>query len=305
MPTLARPEVKLNYLQLGAGENLVLIHGLGANLSFWYFGAAPLLARTRSLLMYDLRGHGRSSMPDTGYDLHQMVRDLVELLDFLSIDRADIVGHSFGGRVALALTALHPERVRNLVVADTQLRALQPPVRLSQWPYWEQWKAELRDGDLSELPGDDEVIDFKLLAAFSRTHANIANEGSARISLRARNMGEKGLKRWQELMERTSADLEFEDDSFLVPSTLNSIATPTLLAFGRFSHCLLTADRLLDCLPNARLVLVPGSGHFFPIVRPRFFARVVEAFLNGQEAGRAPLMPRRLARRFGARRFSK
>ncbi len=77
MPSLATPEVKLNYLQLGAGEHLVLIHGLGANLSFWYFGAARLLAHTHNLLMYDLRGHGRSSMPEEGYSLHRMVRDLV------------------------------------------------------------------------------------------------------------------------------------------------------------------------------------------------------------------------------------
>src|ERR1700733_231744 len=116
MPSLATREVRLNYLQFGTGEPLVLIHGLGANLSFWYFGAARILARTRCLLMYDLRGHGRSSMPREGYGLHQMVSDLVDLLDILGIERADIAGHSFGGRVALALAALHPHRVRNVVI---------------------------------------------------------------------------------------------------------------------------------------------------------------------------------------------
>jgi pimeloyl-ACP methyl ester carboxylesterase len=300
MPNFVTPEVKLNYLQLGAGEQLVLIHGLGANLSFWYFGAAPLLARTRNLLMYDLRGHGRSSMPENGYNLHQMARDLVDLLDFLSIDRADIVGHSFGGRIALAFAALHPERVRNLVIADTQLRALQPPMRLSQWPYWEKWKAELKGRGLTDLPSDDSIISYKLLAKFSESYGNIANEGRARISLHNRDMGEKGLERWQELLARTSADREFAQESFLVPATLETITKPTLLAFGKFSHCLPTANRLLDCLGNSRLIIVPGAGHFFPIVRPRFFARALEAFLTRKEPSGAPATTRRRMRHFGA-----
>jgi len=304
MPSLATPEVKLNYLQLGGGEHLVLIHGLGANLSFWYFGAARRLSRTHSLLMYDLRGHGRSSMPERGYGLQQMARDLVELLDFLAIDRADIAGHSFGGRVAMAFAALHPERVRNLVVADTQLRALQPPVRLSEWAHWKQWKAELEGHGLSDLPSDESIIGHKLLARFSQANGNIANEGRARISLRTRDMGEKGLERWQELLARTSADREFEDESFLVPSTLRTISTPTLLAFGKFSHCLPTADRLLDFLPNARLIVIPGAGHFFPIVKPGFFARVIEAFLIRQQTGGVRLPARRRMRRLAASRFS-
>lgn len=304
MPSLATPAVKLNYLQLGSGEPLVLIHGLGANLSFWYFGAARILSRTRCLVMYDLRGHGRSSMPQEGYGLQQMVRDLVDLLDFLGIQRADIAGHSFGGRVALAMAALHPERVRSLVVADTQLRALQPPVRLSEWTHWASWKAELEGQGLRDLPTSESIIDHKLLVRFSQAHGHGANRG-ARISLHTRDMGEKGLERWQKLLARTSADRDFEDELFLVPSTLHTISTPTLLMFGKFSHGLPTARRLLECLPNARLITIPGAGHFFPIVKPRFFARAIETFLVRQETGSSALVARRRRRRVAARRMQK
>jgi pimeloyl-ACP methyl ester carboxylesterase len=304
MPNLATTSgVKLNYLQLGHGENLVLIHGLGANLSFWYFGAARLLARTRNLLLYDLRGHGRSSMPIQGYGLQQMVCDLVELMDFLCIDRADIAGHSFGGRVAMAFAALHPERVRNLVIADTQVRALQPPVRLSEWSYWGRWKEELQARGLKDLPSEESLISHRLLAKLSQANYNVVSQGRARISLHTRDMGDKGLKSWQELMARTSANRDFEDESLLVPSRLEAISTPTLLAFGKFSHSLPTADRLLDCLPNARLIIIPGAGHFFPIVKPTFFARVIEAFLIRQQTASAPIAVRRRIRRFAANRF--
>lgn len=304
LPGLAAAKVKLNYLQVGDGEHLVLIHGLGANLSFWYFGAARLLARRRNVLMYDLRGHGRSAMPKEGYALQHMVRDLVELLDLLGIERADVAGHSFGGRVALAFAAQHPERVRNLIVADTQIRALQPPVRLSEWAYWQTWKAELESQGLSDLPSDNSIISHRLLARLSQAHGNLANEGRARISLRTRDMGDKGLQRWQQLLAGTSADRDFEDESLLVPATLKKISAPTLLAFGKFSHCLPTAERLLNYLTDARLLIIPGAGHFFPIVKPAFFARAVDAFVISRQAGGAPLAARRRLRRFAASRLS-
>jgi pimeloyl-ACP methyl ester carboxylesterase len=112
-------------------------------------------------------------------------------------------------------------------------------------------------------------------------------------------MGQKGLERWEKLLAHTSADREFGDESFLAPARLETISMPTLLAFGKFSHCLPTADRLLDYLPNSRLIIIPGAGHFFPIVKPAFFARVIEAFLIRQSGG-APLPARRRLRRFAA-----
>ncbi len=290
----ARPGsgVELNHVQLGAGEDLVLVHGLGANISFWYFGAARLLARYRSVLMYDLRGHGRSPMPPTGYDLGSMAGDLRRLLEQYNISRADIVGHSFGGRVALTFAAHHPEMVRKLVVADTQLRALQPPMRLSDWPHWPRWKSELQDLGLERPPSDDSVIDYKLLVELSQGGdlADTGRPARQRIALRSRDMGVKGTRRWRQLLQATSAGQDFEDEFPLDSATLSNIPAPTLLMFGEWSHCLPTAHGLLDRVPDSRLVLVPGAGHFFPVVKPVLFTRALMAFLNGE---RAPLRARR------------
>jgi hypothetical protein len=63
--------------------------------------------------------------------------------------------------------------------------------------------------------------------------------------------------------------------------------------YGKFSHCLPTANGLMEHLPDARLVTIPGAGHFFPVVKPLFFARALDRFL-----GQRP-MP---ARRIGPRR---
>ena len=297
MTALPATAIELNHVQVGAGEDLVLVHGLGANVSFWYFGAARLLSRYRSVLMYDLRGHGRSPMPPTGYSLPAMAADLRRLLDRYNIGAADIVGHSFGGRVALTFAAQHPERVRNLVVADTQLRSLQPAMRLADWPHWPRWKAELQGLGLEKPPSDDSIIDYKLLVELSHS-GNVADVGRPtrqRIALRSRDMGVRGTRRWRELLQTTSAGQDFEDESPLDSPTLAKIGARTLLMFGELSHCMPTAHGLLQRLPDARLAVVPGAGHFFPVVKPVLFARGLMAFLNG-DAG----PPR--ARRAGGRR---
>ncbi len=283
-PVAVEPE--LNCVRLGAGDALVLIHGLGANLSFWFFGAAQLLAARRHVIMYDLRGHGRSPMPLTGYTLSAMADDLRGLLDRIGVAKADIVGHSFGGRVALTFAVQHAERVRNLVIADTQLRALQGPVRLREWPHWVRWKAELQSLGLKNPPSDDSVIDYKLLAELGQC-GDIANSGTPsrrRIALRSRQMGARSAQRWQQLLQQTSAPREFEEESPLDRRGLASITAPTLLMFGKLSHCLPTAQGLLDLLPNARLMLIPGAGHFFPVVKPLYFERGLVSFLGRPEA---------------------
>lgn len=304
MPELvAQDDVKLNYMQVGTGNPLVLIHGLGANVSFWYFGAARALATERSVLMYDQRGHGRSSMPPSGYDLGHQADDLAALMTHNGIAQADIVGHSFGGLVALAFASRYPERVRSLVVADSHVRGLQSPTRLADWPHWKTWRTTLISNGLETPPPDDSVIDYKLLASLSQftAPAGQARPRKAR-AVRPREMGDKGLARWKTLLEETSATRDFEDETLVDPDSIGEIEAPTLLMFGKLSHCLPSADGLLTCLPNARLLVVPGAGHFFPLVKAPFFSRAVNLFLARQE-GTAPIRPRGRRRLREARRL--
>lgn len=290
-------EANLNCVSLGAGEDLVLIHGLGANLSFWFFGGAQLLAKRRRVIMYDLRGHGRSPMPRTGYSLAAMAADLYELLDRVGAAKVDIVGHSFGGRVALAFASAYAERVRNLIIADTQLGALQAPMRLRDWAHWPRWRAQLQASGLDKPPSDDAVIDYKLLVELSQC-GDVANgHGSVRRRgpLRPRQIGGRTAVQWQRLLQQTTAAAEFEDERPLDKAGLAAINAPTLLMFGEFSHCLPTANGLLELLPDARFILVPGAGHFFPIVKPVYFERGLNSFL-GQAAADSGLQPIRRSR---------
>jgi len=279
MTVLALPDVQLNYQQVGDGTPVTMVHGLGANMAFWYLGPSRLMTQQNNLLMYDLRGHGVSTMPDQGYTLDQMCDDLVGLLDTTGIERTDLVGHSYGARVALAFAARHPERVSTLTVADTQIRALQPPMRLADWPHWDRWKEDLRAQGRVDLPSDDELIDFRLLAELGQS---MGRQGAPkrRINLNSRVMGDKGRKRWMKLLEETSAGHELHDESQLTEEELQKIEVPTMLMYGNLSHCLPTSDALQDLLPDSRRVVVSGAGHFFPIVKPKTFARAYQQFLQ-------------------------
>src|SRR5262245_9625499 len=111
--------VKLHYLVQGAGEPVVLIHGLHASAAInWQKpGVMADLAKTHRVLALDLPGHGRSDKPDKedAYGL-QLVEDVVLLLDHLKIQKAHVVGYSLGGMVAVKLMARHPERVASCLV---------------------------------------------------------------------------------------------------------------------------------------------------------------------------------------------
>lgn len=360
MPTLIHADLRQFYHLVGPALSpgrvpVALIHGLGANLAFWYLGALRHMGSDRTVLLHDLRGHGASSMPERGYGLGQMVEDFRGLLDHLGIARADVVGHSHGARVALLFALNYPERVASLTLADTQLRALQGPMTLGEWPHWPAWKSDLGARGVTSFPPDDAVIDFKLLAelgprsaggrggrsvvdlspdgvkgrmgggfaaslagglaggsgAARRLGGAGAGAGSGaglggagpvlgrrgaggegvggglrRIDLQSRQMGARGAERWAALLERTEASAELQDESAIDLAALPGLTMPVLLLYGALSHCLPTSDRLLERMPQARRLLIPGGGHFFPIVKPRAFARALGVFLSGAGAGR-------------------
>lgn len=307
---------------------VALIHGLGTNLAFWYLGAMRHLARDRTFILHDLRGHGASSMPAKGYGLDQMADDFRLLLDRLGIVRAHVVGHSHGARVALAFALTHPDRVESLTIADTQIRALQPPMRLGDWSYWTEWKADLVSRGVTSFPSEDAIIDFRLLAELGprsaggkmlaetpvlhapdwsvdwsvdmptdhfrprqvarregRLEGRLEGRGDGRrIDLQSRQMGARGADQWKALLETTAAPDEMHDESAIPPDALQRLTMPVLLMYGDVSHCVPTSDRLMEAIPQARRILIPGAGHFFPIVKPRLFARALRVFLARVEA---------------------
>lgn len=121
MPLIDVRGIGVHAVCLGEGPPVVMVHGLlVGSLAQWYFTTAPALAPKHRVVLYDLRGHGRSERPGTGYDLPTLAADLAGLLAALAIDGpVDLVGHSYGALVALHYARTHP--VRRLVLVDAPL----------------------------------------------------------------------------------------------------------------------------------------------------------------------------------------
>ena len=101
----------------GGEPPALLLHGIGNYGRVWDFVAAQIAGRLR-LVAPDARGHGDSVAPDTGYAPQDFVADAIAVMDQSGLARPLVVGHSMGGAHAMALAAMHPDRVRGLVLVD-------------------------------------------------------------------------------------------------------------------------------------------------------------------------------------------
>jgi len=111
----------LHYQVSGSGQALVILHGLFGSSDNWR-GLAKQLTTVAQVITVDLRNHGRSPhSTEQTYDL--MADDLAELIDQLNINQIDLIGHSVGGKVAMAFSQRYPELLRKLAVVDIAPRA--------------------------------------------------------------------------------------------------------------------------------------------------------------------------------------
>lgn len=283
--------VRLSYRQAGAGPDVVLVHGIGANMAFWRMEVVRRLARRFRVTVYDLRGHGYSDMAPSGYGTAAMADDLRALLDEIGIERAHLVGHSFGGAIALHAAMLCPDRALSLVLADTVLPALQPAQRLRDWPQWERWAERVRGLGIDVT--DEQPIDQTLLEILAQPEWRPARQGfdvrePLFLPFAGWNGGKRAAQRWLRLLDTTTAREEINAPGGLTGDRIRAVRHPTLAIYGEYSHGLPTLDWLGANLASCRAVVVPGVGHYHPAVKPDFFGTQVEQFLSGLPGKRAP-----------------
>jgi 3-oxoadipate enol-lactonase len=120
--------IQMFYQDQGEGYPLVLIHGFPLDHTIWA-PLFPLLIPEARIITPDLRGFGRSSVPEETYNMDQLADDIAGLLDHLQIERAVVVGHSMGGYVSLAVAQKYPSRLSGLGLLSSQAFADTPERR--------------------------------------------------------------------------------------------------------------------------------------------------------------------------------
>ncbi|HUO71713.1 MAG TPA: alpha/beta hydrolase [Solirubrobacteraceae bacterium] len=266
---------KLHYQLVGEGPDLVMIHGITGNLAVWHLHIVPALADRFRTLTYDLRGHGHSDVPPSGYTPDDMASDLLELLDVLEIERPVLVGHSYGADVALYAAARAPQRVREVIAIEAALPALEASRRHDGWVGWSYWAAALEQAGHT-VPAD--------------RRSDIRYMIRATIDLPKQWGPLKGLPRNPKpllrLLEDTTLPEDYRQIGTLTLDRIETIETPVVLMYAEQSAFIGTFDYLKDHLPDPYPVLLARTewGHFGPLEQPEAVSREIAARLTGAEA---------------------
>jgi len=289
VPTAIVNGVRLNYVQLEDGdgaarEDLVMVHGLATNLAFWYFRYAPEFAKQFRVTLLDLRGHGRSEMPATGYSPAILAGDVAGLLDRLGIEKAHFLAHSFGGVVTMNFACAHPDRVRSLVLADSHISAVRHIETPREWAYG-QGIQPLLDRHGLDLDTKDPYFGYKLLTRVAQWQLRGDSVPDELVELVSPLMGKTGPRtasQWLKLMDTTTAEAEMMGDDGLTLERLRSLQFPILAMYGDNSQARLTGGELLEVWPHAEFRRVRDAGHFFPASRPEEVISGCKRFWGGE-----------------------
>ncbi len=229
-----------------------MLHGLlVGNLATWYFTGARVLARTHEVLLYDLRGHGRSERAPDGYTVPAMCDDLEALIEgFAPSEAVSLVGHSFGALIVLEYALRHPDRVGRLVLVEAPL----PPASTK---------------GLTEFLslGPDEMVE----ALPDALKASVVRGG---------RRGSRLLASLRFLAYETTLIRDLDTAYPVTDAQLASIGCPTLVVAGSDSSCRPAGDRLLERIADAQLVVLSG-GHYLMMDAPGPLARHIVEFLDG------------------------
>lgn len=295
MPVLTLPDLRINYLSLGERQHpelppIVLVHGLGASLGFWYLQIAPKLAQHRRVILLDLRGHGRSSMPAAGYTPAVMADDLLALLDHLRIASVHLLGHSYGGMVALEFAWRNPHRIATLTIADSRMRSVQPTIDMAQWPSGKRYLQYLQSVgiELHEDAADIAIDIFEQLARLRLDRPEAMDRLQEHLpSPFGGSTGDVAARRWLELLNVTAARSDFQHGEDVPLEEFAASGIQTHLLFGEYSQALPSAHAIKRVCSDATLEILPGAGHFFPLSKPE---AVIGHLLNVTRADAAPVL---------------
>ena len=116
-------DIQLNYVERGAGDALILLHGNGESLDY-FAGQLDFFARFYRVIALDTRGHGASPRGSAPFTIRQFAEDLRAFMDEQNIDSAHILGFSDGGNIALSFALKYPQRVRKLILNGANLDPL-------------------------------------------------------------------------------------------------------------------------------------------------------------------------------------
>ena len=266
----------------GSGPVVVLVHGYAENSDSWAPLAADLM-RDHTVVVPDLRGIGRSSKPEGGYDKKTQAKDVRAVVTTLGFDNTSVVAHDIGNMVAYAYAAMHPDKVNRLVVMDAPIPGIEPWNTILLNPG--VWHFNFHGPDAERLVAGRERIYFDRIwndftgdpskpdeATRNLFTATYAQPGGMRA----------GFAQFTAFSQDAADNRVFER----VKLTMPVLAVGGVKSFGPVQAVIMRHVAI-----NVQEAVVPHSGHWLMEESPAYTVSLVRKFLDSP----APAMPTRAA----------
>jgi 3-oxoadipate enol-lactonase len=247
MNSLKLEDWNLYYEEAGAGDPVVLVHGMGSDHTVWN-GILPLLEGEYRVLAVDLRGHGLSGKNPGQCTLKSFARDLIMFLDMLNIEKAHFIGHSMGGAVLMKLAIHHPERIRSLVL-------------ISSFAYTDNHLNRTLTELLKTLPSGYDAF-FDACLKFTYTPKFVEKNRNEFRKIKTINSKTVSIQVLEDTIN-VCLNVDLLDD-------LKNIETPTLIIAGKKDG--FTPPRhgiaIKNAVQSGKFIQINGVGHNLPVEKP-------------------------------------
>ena len=250
-------DIDTAWFEIGRGPALILLHGLADDHRLWRKVLPALVMRNR-VILYDIRGHGQSTLGNAEGNLQQLGDDLVALMDVVDVEKASLAGFSLGGTIVLRVAIDHPERVESLFPVATSSRVGSAAA---------QWYRDRADhaGDLRA------VIDQDTVDAYHISPGELEDGLALRRQSTVDPAGYRNAARAMAALNAAPLDPE-----------LGKIKAPTLvISTDLDQHCPPRAGEIVRAgIPGAVMQVINGSGHMVPAEKPADLGLLIQSFLT-------------------------
>ena len=270
-------DLKVRYLDWGGdGPPVLALHGLASS-AHWYDIVAPMLRDRYRLVAPDQRGHGQTTNAPAGYDWKTLSDDLAGLLDHVGLEEVAVMGHSWGGNVAINFAANFPVRVKRLIMIDGGFL----DGRLFPGATWESFSHRVRPRDvtgdrqefLERLRNQMAAIWSDELERIVQTMVYEDENGQIQDILRPENHAQVIRAMWDEPASMTIPRIECP--TLVVPAGPTPERAGTEFAETRRQMVEAAAQNL----KNGRVHWIPETIHDIGYHKPKELAQVIGDFL--------------------------
>ncbi|MCW4470440.1 alpha/beta hydrolase [Flavobacterium sp. MFBS3-15] len=253
--------LQLYYEIHGSGKPIVLLHGSFMTIGLNWDKLIPELSKTQQVIAIEMQGHGHTADIDRPYSFETLADDVSKLLKYLKIEKADILGYSLGGTVALEFGIKHPEQTGRLIIISSVYQH-------------SGWLPEVNAAMKEFKP------DFFDATPLKPAYEKVAPEP----------------KNWRKFVSKL---MEFDTEDFDIgQANLKAMKSPVLFIMGDndgvdLNH---TAEMYRLCgggvfadmtgLPKSQLAILPGQTHVTLMMETEKIAYLINTFLNGQKANK-------------------